>query len=101
MKKVQVIGGSGFIGTNLIRQLKNNYEVGNIDKAPSEKFSAETSIADIRHTEKLLQSMELSEWIVLLAAEHKDDVTPSSLYYDVNVQGASNVLAAMNKKNIR
>ena len=35
--------------------------------------------------------------IVLLAAEHRDDVNPNSLYYDVNVEGTKNVLRAMDK----
>ena len=42
MKKIQVIGGSGFIGTNLIHLLNNKYEVKNIDKSSSEKFSSNT-----------------------------------------------------------
>jgi nucleoside-diphosphate-sugar epimerase len=33
--------------------------------------------------------------VVLLSAEHSDNVTPVSLYYDVNVKGARNVTEAM------
>ena len=29
--------------------------------------------------------------IINLAAEHRDNVTPHSLYYETNVQGASNI----------
>jgi GlcNAc-P-P-Und epimerase len=101
MKKIQIIGGSGFIGTNLITLLNSNYEVANIDKSVSEKFSSLTSIIDIRDTEKLINDLQVSEWVVLLAAEHRDDVSPASLYYDVNVEGTKNVLDAMNNKNIR
>lgn len=100
MKIIQVIGGSGFIGTNLIDELKKNYAIKNIDKAASEEFPDNTTIADIRDKEKLDASMQYSEWVVLLAAEHRDDISPASLYYDVNVQGTKNVLAAMHKKNI-
>lgn len=39
--------------------------------------------------------------VVLLAAEHRDDVSPTSLYYDVNVQGTRNVLAAMEKMALK
>jgi nucleoside-diphosphate-sugar epimerase len=46
----------------------------------------------------LLQGQDL---VVLLAAEHRDDVTPKSLYYDVNVQGMKNVLNAMDKNGIK
>jgi UDP-glucose 4-epimerase len=37
----------------------------------------------------------------LLAAEHRDDVTPVSLYYDVNVEGMKNVLEAMEVNNVK
>src|SRR6478736_6335484 len=101
MKKIQVIGGSGFIGTNFINLLGNNYEVGNIDKLPSEKFSSITNIIDVRDKGKLVVDLPAAEWLVLLAAEHRDDVSPVSLYYDVNVEGTKNVLTAMDNKNIR
>jgi nucleoside-diphosphate-sugar epimerase len=100
MKKIQVIGGSGFIGTNLIKKLFASYAVNNIDKAQSKNFSSITNIADVRDKEALYNILQISEWLVLLAAEHRDDVSPASLYYDVNVEGTKNVLAAMNKKNI-
>ncbi|HNE94253.1 MAG TPA: NAD-dependent epimerase/dehydratase family protein, partial [Chitinophagaceae bacterium] len=41
-----------------------------------------------------------SDYIILLAAEHRDDVSPISLYYDVNVEGTHNVLRVMAEKNI-
>ena len=44
---------------------------------------------------------EGTESIVLLAAEHRDDVSPTSLYYDVNVQGTKNVLQAMDKAGVK
>ncbi len=101
MKKVQIIGGSGFIGTSLIRKLGGNYEVNNIDKAISKNFPSATTVADVRDKKALQSNLQESEWMVLLAAEHRDDVTPTSLYYDVNVEGTKNVLAAMDNKNIR
>ena len=39
--------------------------------------------------------------IVLLATEHRDDVSPTSLYYDVNVQGTKNVLDAMDQNGAK
>ena len=101
MKKVQIVGGSGFIGSNLIHRLNNKFLVNNIDKTNSSEFPSITTIADIRNREKLNDALQPSEWVVLLAAEHRDDVTPVSLYYDVNVEGTKNVLAVMNNKNIQ
>ncbi len=101
MKEIQVIGGSGFIGTNLINKLNQDYTIYNVDKSSSKKFSASTTVADVRNYNKLHNAMKSSEWLVLLAAEHRDDVSPASLYYDVNVAGTKNVLTAMNDKNIK
>ena len=39
--------------------------------------------------------------IILLAAEHRDDISPSSLYYEVNVNGTKNVLDLMDKYGIK
>lgn len=39
--------------------------------------------------------------VVLLAAEHRDDVSPVSLYYDVNVGGMRNVLEAMETNGVK
>ena len=39
--------------------------------------------------------------VVLLAAEHRDDISPKSLYYDVNVEGTKNVLKKMEELGIK
>lgn len=42
-----------------------------------------------------------TDQVVLLAAEHRDDVSPTSLYYDVNVGGMRNTLEAMDANGIK
>ena len=37
----------------------------------------------------------------MLAAEHRDDVSPTSLYYDVNVAGTKNVLNIMCEAGVK
>src|SRR5659263_248697 len=100
MRQTALVGASGFIGTRLIDLLckENCY---NIDKNPSEKYNDITTIQDIR--EKNLEHVlsNSTEAVILLAAEHRDDVSPISLYYDVNVQGARYVLDAMDKNGIK
>jgi nucleoside-diphosphate-sugar epimerase len=100
---VQIIGGSGFIGTNLIDKLKgkDEYKVSNIDKASSEAHPDITVSGDVRESDKVSQQLAANGWVVLLAAEHRDDVAPVSLYYDVNVKGTENVLKAMDEKGIQ
>ena len=102
MNKIAVIGGSGFIGTKLISLLMDSdYEVVNVDKVPSSKHGGITQIADIRHKESFKPLLKNCDSVILLAAEHRDDVSPNSLYYDVNVRGTQNVLDAMDELGIK
>ncbi len=100
--KVNIVGGSGFIGFYLIKNLlKSSFEVHNLDKSRSKEYPELTTITDIRNPEGLSNNLEPSDWLVLLAAEHADNVTPTSLYYDVNVNGAKNVIDIAEQKGIR
>lgn len=96
---VCLIGGSGFLGTSIINSNQNrNYT--NFDKIKSHLI--ETSIGDIRDLAQLERCIpDSAEWIINLAAEHKDDVEPRSLYDEVNVQGAKNICEVAEKKNIK
>ena len=71
----------------------------NFDKAPSPFHNEITQIVDIRNMKSLKLKHDFSA-VVLLAAEHKDNIKPHSLYYDVNVEGTKNVLQFMTKNNI-
>lgn len=97
-----VIGGSGFIGTRLVSRLmqgeKKNVYI--FDKAMSVQFPEITIIGDVR-SKINCNNLDLSGAILFnLAAEHRDDVTPLSLYNDVNVIGAKNVCAFANESGI-
>ena len=96
---VLVIGGSGFVGSFLIKEL-HNFKVGNIDKNLSPFFDNITTNGDIRNLNEIRIPKD-TESVVLLAAEHRDDVSPTSLYYDVNVQGTKNVLQAMDNAGVK
>ena len=96
---VLVIGGSGFVGTFLIKEL-NTYKVVNIDKNRSPFFEDITTNGDIRNLDEI-KIPKGTKSLVLLAAEHRDDVSPTSLYYDVNVQGTRNVLRAMDNAGVK
>jgi len=99
MRNITLIGASGFVGTRLIEQLEPE-NCQNLDKNLTAKYPEITTIQNI--CEKGLENVIPSETqtIVLLAAEHRDDVSPTSRYYDVNVQGTRNVLDAMDQKGI-
>ena len=79
--RINVIGGSGFIGTRLVgRLLANGYDVSIIDKAMSLRFPERTRIADVRDEASLEAAIDEGAVIINLAAEHRDDVTPIGLY---------------------
>ena len=101
--KIALIGGSGFVGTHLIDSLSSISDLSllNIDKNNSEKYTALTQIGNVLDAEAMIQLTKGVDAVVLLAAEHRDDVEPTSLYYDVNVQGMRNVLQAMEVNNIQ
>lgn len=113
---VTIIGGSGFVGTSLVKRLLDSgYTVKIADKrrsvtypdlsvrcdvrnAPSETNDFPESITDAasapgKHEEavkampmhSLLDVLKGSDVVINLSAEHRDDVTPRSLYDDVNV----------------
>ena len=98
--KTLIIGGSGFVGSNLINILRD-FDVINYDKNDSPFFSKITIIGNVLDKVKLNDAMKGVDTVILLAAEHRDDVSPSSLYYDVNVNGTINVLNAMDNNEVK
>ena len=82
--KIVCIGGAGFVGSRLQMEL-DNYAI--LDK----KLTKE-EYTDITKIETLNSKISNASSVVLLAAEHRDDVFPISKYYLTNVQGTKNVL---------
>ncbi len=100
--KVAIIGGSGFIGTRLASILeKQSVDFIIIDKKIGTEYPQKTLVADVRNAEELEESLRGADVVVNLAAEHRDDVTPKSLYHDVNVTGAKNVCTAVSNLGIK
>lgn len=97
---ILLIGASGFVGTRLISQLDVN-NCQNIDKNPSVKYPEITKLQNILENSLIDSIPSETQTIVLLAAEHRDDVSPTTLYYDVNVGGTRKVLNAMDQKGIK
>lgn len=103
MQNINVIGGSGFIGTRLVRRLrsKEQLSVQITDKAPSKAHADLVTLGDVRSVEQLRVSIANESVIVNLAAEHRDDVRPLSLYDEVNVGGAKNICTVAREKGVR
>ena len=73
-----IIGGSGFVGTKLIASLNVN-NCYNIDKNPSQSFNDFTTIGNICNPDQIRFIDKINN-VVLLAAEHRDDVTSTNLH---------------------
>lgn len=100
--KITLIGASGFVGSRLIELLQPTlYSLQNIDKQQSLFYPEITSVANVLDKKKLVSLLTGTDVVVLLAAEHRDDVTPVSLYQDVNVGGMRNTLKAMEANGIK
>jgi nucleoside-diphosphate-sugar epimerase len=99
---IALIGGSGFVGTRLAtRLIAAGYTVKIADKNASNKYPHLHLYADVREPDTLEKTLVGSDVVVNLAAEHRDDVTPKSLYDDVNVSGAENVCNVCTKLGIK
>ena len=100
---IDIIGGSGFIGTRLLKRLhqRDNVRLTIIDKVQSRTFPNLVEIADVRSADDMQGSITEGAVIVNLAAEHRDDVRPLSLYDEVNVGGAENICSVAREKGVK
>lgn len=101
--QISVIGGSGFIGTRLCARLAKagEHPFHIIDKSPSQTFRDLTRIADVRSVDSLRAQLPQDAVVINLAAEHRDDVSPRTLYDEVNVDGARNLCTVAREKQVR
>lgn len=87
--KVTIIGGSGFIGTRIVDHFTQfkGYDFHIVDIRDSHFFNDITTIGDVRDQQQMDSALAGTDLVILLAAQHRDNVTPTSLYYDTNVGG--------------
>ncbi|HHB1471754.1 TPA: NAD-dependent epimerase/dehydratase family protein [Yersinia enterocolitica] len=99
---IAIIGGSGFIGTNLAELFtKTDVNFSILDKVKSDAYPEKWTFCDVTEYDTLISSLSGHDLIINLAAEHKDNVRPISLYYQVNVEGAGNICKAADSLNIK
>ena len=101
--KITLIGASGFVGTRLIDLLnkESKYELKNVDLCPSPFFDDITVSGDVNDQELMDRELDGTDLVILLAAQHRDDVSPVSLYYDTNVGGMKVTLKAMERNGCK
>lgn len=100
--KILVTGGSGFIGTHLVKLLLSEeiHELVIFDKKNSSIYPDLTTIGDVRDKNQISQALDQVDLVIHLAAEHRDNVYPKTLYYDVNVTGTKNLIEACENNNV-
>lgn len=89
--KILILGGSGFVGTRLTEILLDEHQVTIGDIVQSEKYPQLWKKCDVCVDDDLRAVLPGHDCIVNLAAAHRDDVKPISLYTTVNVEGAEHV----------
>ncbi len=98
---ILVTGGSGFIGSRLVGVLlEAGHSVKIFDKNPSKAYPELVILGDMRDAAAVCKAVAGMDVVYHLAAEHADDVRPISLYEDVNVGGAENLVKALENAGI-
>ena len=102
--KIIVTGGSGFLGTHMIRALQTaGHEVTNIDIRPSKDPQVTTVIADIQDTQKMKTALAGADCVFHFAGliEAGESVKNPQAFVDVNISGTVSILEAMRENNVK
>lgn len=102
VRKIAILGGSGFVGKRLVPLLSSTgieFRIGDIARASH--FQECWAYCDVRDRSSLLPVVCGADTILNLAAEHRDDVRPVSRYYETNVKGAEEVCATATENGIK
>ncbi|NJO33031.1 MAG: NAD-dependent epimerase/dehydratase family protein [Rhodospirillales bacterium] len=101
-KAIAVTGGAGFIGRFLAgRLVQRHVPVRLLDvQAPSHDFG-DFQLVDIRDGDGLRQALKDCSTVYHLAAAHRDDVRPTSLYADVNINGTRRLIESAEALQIK
>jgi nucleoside-diphosphate-sugar epimerase len=106
MKKVFVTGGTGFIGSNLIRELvKKSYRIKALIRNSSNLrfisgYNVDIVKGDIRNLKEVENAMKGCDTVIHTAALARDWGKKED-FYDINVGGTKSILKAADKNNIR
>ncbi len=111
MKKAIVIGGAGFIGSNLVALLLkkgwnvhvvDDFSVGKISNLPKNNRKLKISKTDIRNQKLMIKKIKNADIVFHLAVKGvRESINDPWSVHEVNVRGTLNVLDAALKNNIK
>ena len=97
--KIFITGATGFIGTELLHQLKDTgHEIYCLVRKTSINFDKVKDMGlhiiegDIRDKASVLRGMEGCDWVIHLAALYSFWEPNNDLYREINVEGTRNVM---------
>lgn len=99
-KNISILGGSGFIGSNLSASLSGSqmsFAIFDLHKSIS--FPDVSEIVDVRNISDVRNKLD-GTVVVNLAAVHRDDISDPDEYYSTNVEGARVLCEVCDEKGI-
>lgn len=100
IKKVVVTGGSGRVGTYVLRELVSHFDVINADLVPGRIETAYVQ-ADVMDLDSLRRAFAGADAVIHLAAIDFDWKAAPEKYIDVNVRGTWHVLQAASEASVK
>jgi len=100
MRRVLVTGGSGRFGRFVVDALKDAYEVTVLDKAPPQQAVGHVA-ADVLDLDAVRRGCAGQEGIIHLAGIDSGVAASEHDYFETNVMGTWNVLAAAEEAGVR